>query len=79
MEKMRLKGVWRGGSKRSWKKYIEVCNTQIGQLLFYLVTLQLKRLQLYLDPTEREKDHGQPTTALGVYMEGGPKYIEMHS
>ena len=73
MEKIRLKGVWRSGSKTKLEER-EVRNTQIGQLLFYLVTLQLKRLQLYLHPTERDKDHGLPTKALGVYMEGGNVY-----
>ena len=53
MKKIRLKG-WRGGSKSFIGSKV-VRNSQIGQLLFYLVVLQLKRIQQYLEPSQQER------------------------
>ena len=48
---------------------VERRNSQLGQLLYYLVTLQLRRIQLYLTPTERHNSYGAPHAVLGVFME----------
>lgn len=69
MEKIQIKGwKYEPNSSIGTKK---VRNNQIGQLLFYLVVLQLKRIQQYLQPSERESGYGPPTRALGVYNEEG--------
>jgi hypothetical protein len=69
MEKIRLKG-WRA---RYWLTRI-----QIGQLLFYLVILQLKRIQHYLQPVKGNVITIPAMKALGVFMEEG-KVIKLAS
>ena len=69
LTKMEIKG-WRYEPNSSIGTK-NVPNNQIGQLLFYLVVLQLKRIQQYLQPSERESLYGPLTRALGVYNEEG--------
>jgi hypothetical protein len=69
MEKIRVKG-WRARSNTEIGGQT-VRNSQIGQLLFYLLTLQLKRIKHYIDPSLREHNNSQPNKALGVYSEAG--------
>ena len=46
-------------------------NSQIGQLLFYLVTIQLKKIKLYLDPAKRCHNYKAPNDVMGIFMEQG--------
>ena len=69
IDKIRVKG-WRASDTVVIQSHL-VRNSQIGQLLFYLVVLQLKRLQLYLSPLTRQAGHGPLQKALGLFMEEG--------
>ena len=69
MEKIRVKG-WNTKSKTDIGAKT-VRNSQIGQLLFYLLTLQLKRIKHCVDPSLREQNNAHPNKALGVYSEQG--------
>ena len=66
VDKIKLKG-WR----RQFIGTVERRNSQIGQLLHYLVAVQLQQIQLYLSPTEREFEHNLPTKTLGLFIEEG--------
>ena len=46
-------------------------DSQIGQLLYYLVGIQLKSLQLFLNPSTQQEDYDQPMPVLGIFMEEG--------
>jgi hypothetical protein len=50
---------------------VERRNAQTGQLLYYLLVLQLRRIQLYLSPTERPNTYSPPHDALGIFVEEG--------
>ena len=45
-------------------------NTQVGQLLYYLVAVQLSQIQQYLSPLKGPNDT-LPTDVLGLFMEQG--------
>ena len=69
VDKIKLKG-WRSQG-RQFIGTVERRNSQIGQLLYYLVAVQLQQIQLYLSPTEREFEHNLPTKTLGLFIEEG--------
>jgi hypothetical protein len=69
MAKIKLKG-WRP-KDRVTVGQVERQNSQIGQLLYYLVTVQLRRIQLYLSPSEIPNHYGAPHDILGIFMEQG--------
>ncbi len=54
----------------SWREPAEPCS-QIGQLLYYMVGVQLRRLQLFLAPNTEDQGTTPPSPLLGVYMEEG--------
>ena len=45
--------------------------SQIGQLLYYLLTVQQRSLQLFLTPAKRQNKHTQPLPLLGIFMAEG--------
>ena len=65
VDKIKLKG-WRSKGRGTVARR----NSQIGQLLYYLVAVQLQQIQLYLSPTEREFEHDIPAKTLGLFIEG---------
>ena len=48
---------------------------QVGQLLYYLLAAQLRRVQLFLSSST----HGEPTPLLGIFMEEDKVYMVMHA
>ena len=61
-KKKKLFGMWR----------VAAADSQIGQLLYYLMAVQLNRLQLHLRTPGSEKAVGP---LLGIYMEDDMVYI----
>lgn len=69
LEKIRLKG-WKSGSM-TYVGGVESRNSQIGQLLYYLVVVQLQQLQEFLSPLKQPCNITQPKDVLGFFMEQG--------
>ena len=66
LEKIRLKR-WKSGSM-TYVGGVERRNSQIGQLLYYLVVVQL---QEFLSPLKQPCNITQPKDVLGFFMEQG--------
>ena len=66
LTKIKIKG-WRTG-KMAHVGGVERRNKQIGQLLYYLVAVQLKRVQQYLSPLKKPSEMA-PTDVLGLFLE----------
>ena len=54
---------WRGGQTAA--------DSQIGQLLYYMLGVQLQRLQLFLSPSQRAVNYTPPSPLLGIFIEEG--------
>ena len=77
LTKIKLKG-WRTNKKVTVGQ-VERWDSQIGQLLYYLTALQLRRIQLFLSPSERPNTHGEPHEVLGLFMEQGKVNVCTHT
>lgn len=54
-----------------WRKGATDHDSQIGQLLYYMLAIQLQRLQLFLTPSQRTINYPLPSPLLGVFIEEG--------
>ena len=62
-----------------WRAEQTATDSQIGQLLYYMLGVQLQRLQLFLSPMQRAANYTPPSPLLGIFIEEGKVYIYIYT